>query len=275
MDLLLIFKAIVLGLVEGITEFLPISSTGHLILASELLHFNDDRGKLFTIVIQSGALLALCWEYRARIVRVAGGLHRDRAAQRFVLQLLIAFLPLACLGLLFADFIKDRLFTPTTVASAFILGGLIMLWVERHPRQIRVAEVDDVSLTDALKIGLAQALALIPGTSRAGASIVGGLMFGLSRRAATEFSFFLAIPTLGAATLYELYSERALLHGQDWGMWVAGFSAAFVGAFVSVRWLLRYISEHDFSLLAWYRISFGALILLTGHYGWVDWQPHY
>ncbi len=275
MDLVLILKAVVLGLVEGITEFLPISSTGHLILASELLHFNDARGKLFTIVIQSGALLALCWEYRARLLSVAGNLHRDRAAQRFVLRLFIAFLPLACVGLLFGDLIKARLFNATTVASAFIIGGLIMLWAERREHRIRVASVDAASFGDALKIGLAQVLALIPGTSRAGATIIGGLLFGLSRRAATEFSFFLAIPTLGAATLYELYAERALIDGRDWGMWVGGFVAAFCGAFVSVRWLLRYISEHDFSALAWYRIAFGALVLATGHFGWIDWQPRY
>ena len=275
MDLVLILKALVLGLVEGITEFLPISSTGHLILVGELLHFNDDRGKLFAIVIQSGALLALCWEYRAKIFAVAGGLHRDRAARLFVIRLFIAFLPLACVGLLFGGFIKAQLFNATTVATAFIVGGLIMLWAERREHRIRVASVDDVSVADAVKIGLAQVLALIPGTSRAGATIIGGLVFGLSRRAATEFSFFLAIPTLGVATLYELYTERALIDGQDWGMWVAGFGAAFCGAFVSVRWLLRYISEHDFTLLAWYRIAFGALVLATGHFGWIDWQPRY
>lgn len=272
MDLVLILKAVVLGLVEGITEFLPISSTGHLILTSELLNFNDDRGKLFTIVIQSGALLALCWEYRAKILAVAGGMHRDRAARLFVIRLFVAFLPLACVGLLFGDFIKARLFNATTVASAFIAGGLIMLWAERREHRIRVASVDDASIADALKIGCAQVLALIPGTSRAGATIIGGLLCGLSRRAATEFSFFLAIPTLGIATLYELYTERALIDGQEWGMWVAGFAAAFCGAFLSVRWLLRYISEHDFSLLAWYRILFGALVLATGHFGWINWQ---
>lgn len=272
MDLVLILKAIVLGLVEGVTEFLPISSTGHLILTSELLHFNDDRGKLFAIVIQSGALLALCWEYRARILAVAGGLHRERAAQLFVARLFVAFLPLACVGLLFGDWIKAHLFNATTVATAFIGGGLIMLWAERREHRIRVASVDDASLADALKIGLAQVLALIPGTSRAGATIIGGLLFGLSRRAATEFSFFLAIPTLGVATLYELYTERNLVNGHDWGMWVAGFVAAFTGAFLSVRWLLRYISAHDFSLLAWYRIVFGVVVLATGHLGWIDWQ---
>jgi undecaprenyl-diphosphatase len=273
LDLALILKAVILGLIEGFTEFLPISSTGHLILASELLGFNDERGKLFTIVIQSGALLALCWEYRQRILSVATNLHHDRAAQRFVLHLLIAFVPLAAVGLLFADTIKAQLFNATTVASAFIAGGAVMLWAERREHRIRVTDVEEMSTADALKIGLAQVLALIPGTSRAGATIVGGLVFGLSRRAATEFSFFLAIPTLGAATLYELLSEDDLIDGSDWGMWVAGFAAAFLGAFLSVRWLLRYITAHDFSLLAWYRIGFGALVLATGQLGWIDWRP--
>lgn len=273
MDLALILKAVILGLVEGFTEFLPISSTGHLILASELLGFNDARGKLFAIVIQSGALLALCWEYRQRILSVATNLPHDRAAQRFVLHLLIAFVPLAVVGLLFADAIKAQLFNATTVASAFIAGGAVMLWAERREHRIRVTNVEEMSAADALKIGLAQVLALIPGTSRAGATIVGGLVFGLSRRAATEFSFFLAIPTLGAATLYELLFEDDLINGSDWGMWVAGFAAAFVGAFLSVRWLLRYIAVHDFSLLAWYRIGFGALVLATGQLGWIDWRP--
>jgi undecaprenyl-diphosphatase len=269
----LILKAVILGLVEGFTEFLPISSTGHLILVSELLGFNDDRGKLFAIVIQSGALLALCWEYRARIAMVVRGLPHDRAAQGFVSKLLLAFLPLALVGVLFADAIKELLFNATTVATAFIAGGLVMLWAERREHRIRVTTAEEVSVADAIKIGLVQVLALIPGTSRAGATIIGGLVFGLSRRAATEFSFFLAIPTLGAATLYELLFEGDLVNGRDWGMWLAGFAAAFAGAFLSVRWLLRYISAHDFSALAWYRIGFGALVLATGHLGWIDWRP--
>lgn len=273
MDLALILNAVILGLVEGFTEFLPISSTGHLILASELLGVNDARGKLFAIVIQSGALLALCWEYRRRILSVATTLPHDRAARRFVLHLLIAFVPVAAVGWLFADAIKAQLFNATTVASAFIAGGVAMLWAERREHRIRVTDVEEMSAADALKIGLAQVLALIPGTSRAGATIVGGLVFGLSRRAATEFSFFLAIPTLGAATLYELLFADDLINGSDWGMWVAGFAAAFLGAFLSVRWLLRYIAVHDFSLLAWYRIGFGALVLATGQLGWIDWRP--
>ena len=272
MDTLLILKAIILGLVEGFTEFLPISSTGHLILASELLHFNDDRGKLFEIVIQSGAILAVCWEYRARIVAVVRGLPRERAAQRFTLNLVIAFLPLAVLGLLFGSAIKAQLFNATTVAVAFIVGGIVILWAERRDHRIRVETVDELGPLDALKLGIAQAFALIPGTSRSGATIIGGLLFGLSRRAATEFSFFLAIPTLILATLYQLYKERALVSLDDWGMWAAGFVAAFVSAFLCVRWLLRYIASHDFTLFAWYRIGFGILVLTTTHFGWVDWS---
>lgn len=272
MDTLLILKAIILGLVEGFTEFLPVSSTGHLILASELLHFNDDRGKLFEIVIQSGAILAVCWEYRARIAAVVCGLPRERAAQRFTLNLVIAFLPLAVLGLLFGSAIKAQLFNATTVAVAFIIGGIVILWAERREHRIRVETVDELGALDALKLGFAQAFALIPGTSRSGATIIGGLLFGLSRRAATEFSFFLAIPTLILATLYQLYKERELLSFNDWGMWAAGFAAAFVSAFLCVRWLLRYIASHDFTLFAWYRIGFGILVLATARFGWVDWN---
>ena len=271
MDLLLLLKALILGVVEGVTEFLPVSSTGHLILAGDLLDFNDERGKLFEIVIQSGAILAVCWEYRVKIGEVLLGLPSDRAAQRFALNLVAAFLPLAILGLLFGKTIKAYLFNAPVVATAFIVGGLIILWAERREHRIRVESVDELSLSDALKLGCAQALALIPGTSRSGATIIGGLFFGLSRRAATEFSFFLAIPTLICATIYQLYKERALLSFDDLGMWGVGFLAAFVSAFWAVRGLLRYISTHDFSIFAWYRIAFGIVVLATWHYGWVSW----
>ncbi|HMW18849.1 MAG TPA: undecaprenyl-diphosphate phosphatase [Accumulibacter sp.] len=271
MDSLLLLKACILGLVEGITEFLPVSSTGHLILAGDLLDFNDERGKLFEIVIQSGAILAVCWEYRLKIAEVLSGLPRDVAAQRFALNLLIAFLPLAIIGLLFGKSIKALLFNAPVVAMAFIVGGLIILWAERREHRIRVHSVDALSAFDALLLGLAQALALIPGTSRSGATIIGGLLFGLSRRAATEFSFFLAIPTLIGATIYQLYKERALLSVDDLGMWVVGFVAAFLSAFWAVRGLLRYISNHDFSIFAWYRIAFGLVVLATWHFGWVSW----
>jgi undecaprenyl-diphosphatase len=271
MDLLLMLKALVMGIVEGLTEFLPVSSTGHLILAGDLLGFNDERGKLFEIVIQTGAILAVCWEYRAKIGSVVAGLSSDRAAQRFVINLAIAFLPLAILGLAFGKAIKAHLFQPIPVALAFILGGVFILWAERRQHVVRVESVDDLTWRDALKLGFAQAFALIPGTSRSGATIIGGLFFGLSRRAATEFSFFLAIPTLIVAGLYQLWKERALLNADDVGMWVVGFVAAFVSAFLCVRWLLRYISTHDFSLFAWYRIAFGVVVIGTAYSGVVDW----
>jgi len=274
MDAILLLKALILGIVEGLTEFLPISSTGHLILAGDLLDFNDDRGKLFEIVIQSGAILAVVWEYRARLLTVARGALNDAAAQKFILNLFVAFLPLAVLGLAFGKAIKANLFNPYAVATTFILGAFVILWAEKREHKIRVQTVDEMSLLDALKMGLAQAVALIPGTSRSGATIIGGLLFGLSRQAATEFSFFLAIPTLSVATAYQLYKERALLNADDLGMWVVGFISAFVSAFLCVRWLLRYISSHDFTVFAWYRIVFGIVVLLTAQFGWVEWSAH-
>ncbi|MCK9284875.1 MAG: undecaprenyl-diphosphate phosphatase [Rhodocyclaceae bacterium] len=272
MDPTLLLHALILGIVEGLTEFLPVSSTGHLILAGDLIGFNDDRGKLFEIVIQSGAILAVCWEYRQRIGRVLCGLGSDRTAQRLAVNLIIAFMPLAVLGLLFQKAIKAHLFQPLPVAAAFIVGAFVILWAEKREHRIRVDSVDDLSPMDALKLGFAQALALVPGTSRSGATIIGGLLFGLSRKAATEFSFFLAIPTLLAATAYQLYKERALLNADDLGMWAVGFVAAFASAFLCVRWLLRYISSHDFTLFAWYRIAFGIIVILTWQFGWVDWS---
>lgn len=272
MDWMLLVKAAIMGLVEGFTEFLPISSTGHLILVGTLLDFHDERGKLFEIVIQSGAILAICWEYRQRLAdRLAGVLKKQAEDVRFFVNLIIAFLPLAILGLLFGKYIKAALFNPITVASTFILGGLIILWAEKRQHTVRIHRVEDLQIKDAIKLGLAQALALIPGTSRSGSTIIGGLLFGLSRPAATEFSFFLAIPTLGLASVYQLYKERHLLVWDDLGMWVVGFVSAFLSAFLCVRWLLRYVATHDFTWFAWYRIAFGALILLTAHFGWVQW----
>jgi len=272
MDITVLLHALILGIVEGLTEFLPVSSTGHLILAGDLLHFNDEKGKVFEIVIQFGAILAVVWEYRSKIAEVTRGLARDPAAQRFAINLLIAFMPLALLGLLFHKTIKTLLFQPIPVATAFIVGGVFILWAERRRHAIRIESVDQLGVLDALKLGLAQALALIPGTSRSGATIIGGLFFGLSRKAATEFSFFLAIPTLTVATFYQLYKERALFSFDDAGMFATGFGAAFVSAFLCVRWLLRYISHHDFVPFAWYRIAFGALVLVTWQLGWVDWS---
>jgi undecaprenyl-diphosphatase len=274
MDVPLLIKALILGIVEGLTEFLPVSSTGHLILAGDLLDFNDARGKLFEIVIQSGAILAVVWEYRRKLAQVFGNVHRDESARRFVINLGIAFLPLAVLGLLFGKAIKETLFAPIPVALAFIVGAFVILWAERREHTVRIHSVDDLTPSDALKLGLAQAVALIPGTSRSGATIIGGLFFGLSRKAATEFSFFLAIPTLGAATVYQLYKERHLLSFDDFGMWAVGFVSAFVSAFLCVRWLLRFISTHDFVPFAWYRIGFGIVVLVTAYTGLVNWTVH-
>jgi undecaprenyl-diphosphatase len=268
--------AAILGLVEGLTEFLPVSSTGHLIVAGSLLNFTGERAKLFEIVIQAGAIVAVCWEYRARLFAVARGLPRDRGAQRFVLNLLIAFLPAAVLGLAFGSAIKARLFAPVPVAGAFIAGALVILWAERRqrarPDSVRIRSVDELRWTDALKIGFAQALALIPGTSRSGATIIGGMLFGLSRQAATEFSFFLAIPTLFAATGYDLVKNRHLLSTGDLSMIAVGFAVAFVSAFFTIRALLRYVAHHDFVPFAWYRIAFGLVILGTAYAGLVRWD---
>lgn len=272
MDFPLYLKALVLGLVEGLTEFLPISSTGHLIIVGQLLGFNDAKGKVFEIVIQTGAMLAVVWEYRERFTRVLAGLASDPAARRFAINIAVAFLPAALLGLAFGSAIKRHLFQAVPVALAFIVGGLIILWVERRPRRVTVESVDDMTWKDALKVGIAQAFALIPGTSRSGATIIGGMLFGLSRRAATEFSFFLAVPTLVAAGAYDLYKHRALLDSGDLGVFSVGGAAAFMSAFLCVRWLLRYIATHDFSIFAWYRIVFGVVVLATGYTGLVDWS---
>ncbi|MFI4953593.1 MAG: undecaprenyl-diphosphate phosphatase [Burkholderiales bacterium] len=271
-----ILVAAILGLVEGLTEFLPVSSTGHLIVAGSLLHYTGERAKLFEIVIQAGAIIAVCWEYRVRLAAVARGLLRERAAQRFVLNLAIAFLPAAVLGLAFGKAIKAGLFAPVPVAGAFIAGALVILWAERRQRRrpdsVHIRSVDELRWTDALKIGMAQAFALIPGTSRSGATIIGGMLFGLSRQAATEFSFFLAIPTLFAATGYEFVRNRQLLADGDLSMIGVGFAVAFVSAFFTIRALLRYVAHHDFVPFAWYRIAFGLVILGTAYAGLVQWD---
>ena len=270
----LTWKAVILGIVEGLTEFLPISSTGHLILAADLLNFNDDKAKVFQMVIQTGAILAVIWEYRARFAGVLAGLGRERPANRFALNILVAFFPAIILGLLFGDYIKAMLFQPVPVAIAFIVGGLIILWAERRDHRIHCESVDDMSVVDALKIGLAQCCALIPGTSRSGATIIGGLLFGLSRRASTEFSFFLAVPTLMGVAVYDLYKHRSLLEWSDVGLFSVGMATSFVVAFLCIRWLLRYIMRHDFTVFAWYRIVFGVVVLATAHSGLVDWTVH-
>ena len=271
MDAALLLKALVLGVVEGLTEFLPVSSTGHLILAADLLGFDGEKAKTFNLAIQTGAMLAVVWEYRAKFLGVAAGLASDRAAQRFVANLAVAFIPAAVLGLLFGGLIKAHLFRPVPVATAFILGAFVILWVERGDRDARIESVDDMTWRDALKVGFAQCFALIPGTSRSGATIIGAMLFGLSRKAATEFSFFLAVPTLVAAGAYDLYKNRAAFSDADLEMLAVGLVAAFVSAFVCVRWLIRYVATHDFKPFAWYRIAFGVIVLLTAWTGLVNW----
>jgi len=268
--------ALILGVVEGLTEFLPISSTGHLIVAGSLLGYTGERAKVFEIVIQAGAILAVCWEFRVRLVRTVAGLAHDPTAQRFALNLIVAFVPAAVLGLLLGKAIKRYLFAPLPVALAFIVGAFVILWVEhwrrRVPSSVRIDDVDAMRWPDALKVGVAQAFALIPGTSRSGATIIGGMLFGLSREAATRFSFFLAIPTLLAACIYDFLRNRALFSTGDLQGLAIGFVAAFIAAILCVRWLLRYVSRHDFIPFAWYRIAFGILILVTAWMRVVDWS---
>ncbi|MBU0656884.1 MAG: undecaprenyl-diphosphate phosphatase [Gammaproteobacteria bacterium] len=275
MDLLLLLKAAVMGLVEGATEFLPISSTGHLILAGDLMNFMDhDKRGVFEIAIQLGAILAVVWEYRTRFVSTFAGMGRDPIANRLIINLAIAFLPLAILGLLFGDIIKAYLFKPVPVAIAFIVGAFIILWAEKRKHTVTIETVDDIRPLDALKLGFAQAVALIPGMSRSGSTIIGGLFFGLSRKAAAEFSFFLAVPTLGIASIYSMYTERDLLSMDDMGAWIVGFIFSFISAMIAVRALIRYVSHHDFTIFAWYRIAFGVIVLITAYTGLVEWTVH-
>jgi undecaprenyl-diphosphatase len=283
MDPLLLVKAAVMGVVEGLTEFLPISSTGHLILAGSLLNFTGEKAKVFEIAIQTGAMFAVIWQYRERLLRTVVGVTHDPVAQRFALNLLVAFIPAVVLGLAFGSIVKRHLFHPVPVAMAFIVGGLIILWVERRHRQrfgdrdregqrrARVESVDDMTIADALKVGLVQCLALVPGTSRSGATIIGGMLFGFSRQCATEFSFFLGIPTLMGAGAYSVWKQRDFLHAADLPMFLVGSVMAFISALVCIRWLIRYVSSHDFTPFAWYRIVFGCIVLLTAWTGWVTW----
>jgi len=292
MDIALALKAVILGIVEGLTEFLPISSTGHLILAGQLLDFNDEKGKIFEIVIQFGAILAVCWEFRARIGSVVRGLGSEPKAQRFAINVVIASAPAIILAFIFGKWIKAHLFNPISVALAFIVGGVVILLAEwrdarrgtvSHPQgnalleaakagAPRIESVDDLTWGDALKVGVAQCFALVPGTSRSGATIIGGMLFGLSRKVATEFSFFLAIPVIFGATVYELYKARALLNADDLGIFAVGFVFAFLSAFLCVRWLLRFVATHDFKPFAWYRIAFGIVVLFTAYSGLVSWH---
>jgi undecaprenyl-diphosphatase len=283
MDIALLVKAAILGIVEGLTEFLPISSTGHLILASSLLDFRGENVATFEIAIQTGAMFAIIWEYRRKLFGTLAGLLHEAAAQRFALNVLVAFIPAVVLGLSFGSLIKSHLFRPVPVAISFVVGALIILWVEaRHHRRFgerdlegqrraRVETVDDMSVLDAFKVGLAQCVALIPGMSRSGSTIIGGMLFGLSRRAATEFSFYLAVPTLIGAGVYSLWKQRDALTTADIPLFAVGLVFAFVSALLCVRWLIRYVSTHDFTAFAWYRIAFGGIVLLTAYTGWASW----
>ena len=257
-----LLDALILGIVEGITEFLPISSTGHLILAGDLIDFSHPGRDMFYVAIQTGAMLAVVWEYRARFFRVDIQLWRNLA---------VAFVPAAVLGLLAGNLIKAYLFKPVPVALAFIIGGVIILWVDREHETPRIQSTGEMSWLDALKVGFAQCFALIPGTSRSGATIIGGMLFGLSRRAATEFSFFLAVPTLIAAGAYDAWKNRSFLALADAGMWLVGLVVSFLSAFIVIRWLIRYVATHDFRWFAWYRIAFGIGVLATAYFGWVSW----
>jgi len=278
-DIVLLLKAAVMGVVEGLTEFLPISSTGHLILAGSLLGFDDDKAKVFDIAIQTGAIFAVILVYWQKIKSTVLALPTQRSARLFALNVLVGFLPAVVLGLLFGKFIKAHLFTPVVVASTFILGGLIILWVEAWGRggtsnaaqKPQVQSADDMTVLDALKVGLVQCLAMIPGTSRSGATIIGGMLLGLSRKAATDFSFYLAIPTLIGAGAYSLFKERALLSMDDLPLFGVGLVVSFISAWLCVRWLLRYIASHSFVVFAWYRIAFGLLVLATAWSGLVVW----
>ncbi len=280
MDPLLLFKALILGIVEGLTEFLPISSTGHLILVGDLLNFNDERGKAFEIIIQFGAILAVCWEYRERLLSVTNTLFSSKQSQKFVLHVVIACIPAMGLGLIFGKLIKAHLFSPVPVASAFIVGAFVIFWAEYRQTKAstmrQIDSIDQLTALDALKVGLAQCAALIPGTSRSGATIIGGMLFGLPRAVATEFSFFLAIPVIGGATAYELLkianSSHAFSFAEFAPTLLVGFIAAFISAFICVRWLIHYVAHHNFIPFAWYRIIFGVLVLVTSYTGLVAWS---
>ena len=272
MDLWTALQAVILGVVEGLTEFLPISSTGHQIVVADLLGFGGERAMAFNIIIQLGAILAVMWEYRRKILITVFNVPRQPGAQRFTVNLLIAFLPAVVIGVAFADLIHEYLFNAITVAAALIIGGLVMLWAERRQHEVTVEEVDDMTWKEALKIGFAQCLAMIPGTSRSASTIIGGLLFGLSRRAATEFSFFLAMPTMVGAAVYSGYKYRELFQPGDLPVFALGFVVSFIFAMIAVRALLKFIANHSYAVFAWYRIGFGLLILATWQFHLIDWS---
>jgi undecaprenyl-diphosphatase len=271
MDLWTAAQATILGVVEGLTEFLPISSTGHQIIVADLIGFGGERAMAFNIIIQLGAILAVVWEFRRKILDVITGLPKQREAQRFTINLVIAVLPAVILGIMFADLIHQYLFNPITVAAALVIGGVIMLWAERRVHTVHAETVDEMTWVDALKVGCAQCLAMIPGTSRSGATIISGLLFGLSRKTATEFSFFLAMPTMVGAAVYSGFKYRHLFQPDDFPVIAIGFVVSFIFAMIAVRALLKFIASHSYAAFAWYRIVFGLLILASWKFGWIDW----
>lgn len=260
MDILWL-QAALLGIVEGLTEFLPVSSTGHLILLIDILKFKGPEGKVFEIAIQLGAILAICWLYREKLLKVAFSLPFSAASQKFTLNLLAAFLPAAIIGLIAHGFIKEHLFSPLIVSIMLIIGGIAILLIEKFRPAPRIHEIEAMDWKIALKIGFFQCLAMIPGTSRSGATIMGSLLLGLDRKAATEFSFFLAIPTMFAATLYDLYKNRHDLTSESSLIIAIGFLAAFITALIVVRAAIGFISKHGFKPFAYYRILLGGVML--------------
>lgn len=262
MNLELLAGALLLGVIEGLTEFLPVSSTGHLILVIDLIGFRGPPGQVFEVVIQLGAISAVCWEYFGRFARAASGFHRDPEQFRFLRNILLAFLPTVVVGGLAYGFIKAHLFDPWVVVAALVLGGVAILIIERNLPAPRHDTVEQMPARTAVAVGLCQVISMIPGVSRAGATIMGGLLVGLDRRTATEFSFFLAVPTMLAASVLDLYKNWAHLDGDGLVVIAIGFVAAFVSALLVVRWLIRFVSHHDFTPFAWYRIAVGGVMAL-------------
>lgn len=274
MDLLLLLKAAIMGIVEGITEFLPISSTGHLILASELMNFwTKEKSDLFVVAIQMGAIAAVIYEYWGKLWGAAIGLFSGEPKGRHLgVSIIAASIPIMIVGLTFGDLVKELLFNDISVAIGLIVGGLIIWWVEKNPPKVNAVEVDNISIKEAIYIGLIQVLALIPGTSRSGATIIGGMMLGVSRKAATEFSFFLGIPVIVGAGLLDLFKNYHIYETtQDWTVFFVGLIVSFVSALILIRVLVAYVSKRDFMVFAWYRIASGLVILLFALTGWKLW----
>jgi undecaprenyl-diphosphatase len=274
MDLILLLKAAIMGIVEGITEFLPISSTGHLILASELMNFwTKEKSDVFVIAIQMGAIAAVIYEYWSRLWGAATGMFTGEVKGRHLgFSLIMASIPIVLVGLTFGQAVKDLLFNDIAVAIGLIVGGFIIIWIEKHPPKVNAQEVENISYKEAMWIGLIQVLSLIPGTSRSGATIIGAMFLGISRKAATEFSFFLGIPVIIGAGLLDLYQSYDVFKTtEDWSVLATGIIVSFVSALILIRVLVAYVAKRDFMIFAWYRIASGLLILLFAFTGWKLW----